>query len=68
MNKLGISVRMDNWMKDFIWNITFKVKVGSKSFDIINGIPQGSAISVILFNIMINDIFERTGTGMQSSM
>ena len=68
MNKLGISVRMYNWMKDFIWNITFEVKVGSKSFDMINVKPQGSAISVILFNIMINDIFERTGTGMQSSL
>ncbi len=29
----------------------------SEEFEIINGIPQGSVISPVLFNVMINGIF-----------
>ncbi len=29
----------------------------SEEFEIINGIPQGSVISPVLFNVMINNIF-----------
>lgn len=71
MNKLGIGGRLSNWIMDFLTKRTFKVKVGSEisdSFDIVNGIPQGSVISPILFNIMINDIFENIGVAIQSSV
>lgn len=40
----------------------------SKYFDIVNGIPQGSAISPILFNIMINNIFINVGRDIGSSL
>ncbi len=56
-NKLGIGGRLYNWVNDFLSDRTFKVKVGSeipKRFDNMNGIPQGSVVSPILFNIMIN--------------
>ena len=60
--------RLYNWAMDFLLNRTFQVEVGSEisgSFSIKNGIPRGSAI---LFNIMINDIFESTGKGIESSL
>ena len=60
MNKMGIRGRFYNWVLDFISERRFKVKVGSEVSDelkIVNEIPQGSAISPVLFNIMINDIF-----------
>ncbi len=44
------------WVQDR----ALRVKVGSEvseEFEIINGIPQGSVISPVLFNVMINDIF-----------
>lgn len=58
MHKMGIGGRLYNWVLDFLSDRTFQVKVGddfSQEMDIMNGIPQGSAISPILFNIMIND-------------
>lgn len=67
LHNMGIGGRMYNWILDFLSNRTFCVKVGddvSNDFNIVNGIPQGSAISPILFNIMINDIFENVGTGI----
>ncbi len=59
MNKLGIDGRLHNWIMD---------SEISESFDILDGIPQGSAISPKPFNIMINNTFENTGTGIQSSL
>lgn len=49
----------------------FRVKVGdalSEDFEIENGIPQGSAISPILFNIMINDFFLNVDRDIGSSL
>ncbi len=53
---------MYNWILDFLFERSFQVRVGeemSASYDILNGTPQGSVISPILFNLMINYIFER---------
>ncbi|MGL5590845.1 MAG: RNA-directed DNA polymerase, partial [Metamycoplasmataceae bacterium] len=69
MNKLGISGRLFNWVKSFLTNRSIMVKVGSEMsdmFNINNGVPQGSVISPILFNIMINYMFSDVGSGIQS--
>ena len=50
---------MFSWIKAFINNRTIQVRVGgdvSETVFIENGTPQGSFISPILFNTMINDI------------
>lgn len=39
-----------------------------EEFDIVNGIPRGSAISHIQFNIMINYIFMNAGGNIGSSL
>ena len=63
LRKIGIKGRMYNYILDFLSQRALRVRVGeaiSEEFIVENGIPQGS-ISPILFNIMINDIFENLG-------
>ncbi len=50
LNKIGIGGRMYNWILDFLFERSFQVRIGeemSASYDILNGIPQGSVISQI---------------------
>lgn len=57
LSSMGIGGRLYNWIMDFLTGRKIQVKVGSEvsiKFDVDNGIPQGSVISPILFNIMIN--------------
>jgi len=52
---------MFNWIKYFLKNRTIEVRIGSELssiYTIDNGTPQGSVCSPILFNIMINDVFD----------
>ena len=68
---LGVRGRMFNWIKDFLKERTIQVRVGgvsSKKVKIENGTPQGSVISPILFNVMINDIFDNIGRGFGLSL
>ena len=56
---LGIGGNMFHWIKNFLTNRTFQVRVGgekSASRRIENGTPQGSVVSPLLFLIMINDL------------
>ena len=49
---MKITGRMYNWVKDFLNNKTFHVKVGYKlsiTHQLENGTPQGSVVSPILF-------------------
>ncbi|KAG5852664.1 hypothetical protein ANANG_G00064980 [Anguilla anguilla] len=68
---LGVRGRTFNWIKDFLMKRTIQVQVGGKSSKIVeigNGTPQGSVISPVLFNIMINDIFSNIGRGFGQSL
>lgn len=61
LEQIGIVGRMFNWIKDFLLNRTVQVRVGSsysRIYKIDNGTPQGSVCSPLLFNIMINDVFQ----------
>jgi ribonuclease HI len=59
LHKLGIKGKAFWWIRDFLKNRSIQVRVGVELSDpmvIENGIPQGSAISPLLFIIMINDL------------
>lgn len=65
MHEMGVGGRLCDWIRDFC------VEVGdafSEEFDIVNGIPQGSAKSHILSNIMINNTFMNVGGDTGSSL
>ena len=64
METLGIGGRLYKWVLTFLFNNHFWVQIWSilsDSYRVDNGIPQGSSISPILFNIMINDVFLNVG-------
>ena len=61
MSKMNIPARIGNWIKSFLKNRKFQVKVDkevSNQFSIEASVPQGAVLSSILFLIYINDIFE----------
>jgi len=56
--QLKIQGRIYNWIKNFLTDRKYVVKFGdtwSNPYTTVNGTPQGSSISPILFIIMIND-------------
>lgn len=56
----GIRGKMLNWINNFMRDRIIQVNVDgflSSKEKVVNGTPQGSVISPVLFNVMINDIF-----------
>lgn len=71
MHMMGIRGNMLNWVMDFLNGRSIQVRIGpeiSRKCLVENGTPQGSVISPILFNIMINDIFSEVHPGIGKSL
>jgi hypothetical protein len=59
MVSMGIPIYLINWMKAFLSDRSFKVKVNGQyswEYPILAGVPQCSEISPLLFSIFINDM------------
>lgn len=59
LTKYGIKGKMLNFLHNYLKERTFQVRVGkeeSKVHEIYNGLPQGSVLSPLLYNIMMSDI------------
>ena len=57
--RYGVKGNMGEFIRQFLSGRTFRVRVGNSTsclFDQVEGVPQGSVLSVALFAIMINDI------------
>lgn len=65
LSKILSNGTMLNYIKNFLENRQFAVKVSNTLFENLiqeNGVPQGSSLSVTLFLLAINDIMENINT------
>ena len=70
LRNMGIGGKILTWIRNFISNRTFQVRIGnvlSGIYTLENGIAQGSIIAPILFLIFIND-FPDGPPGMEKSL
>lgn len=67
LHDAGINGRMFYWIMDFFSHRSIQVGVFSETGDTENGMPQGSVISPVIFNVMINDNFQKVYQGFGES-
>ena len=68
LKKLKFSSKIILWVKEFLQDRTFKVRVNdsfSNLFNIEAGVPQGGVLSPILFSIYINDIIFKSNNNIR---
>lgn len=71
LQKWNITGNMLNFLHNFLLDRKIQVKLGnilSTHLDIENGLPQGSSISVTLFLVTINDIFNSIQSPIKSTL
>ncbi|MEW8548123.1 MAG: reverse transcriptase domain-containing protein, partial [Candidatus Thiodiazotropha sp.] len=64
LNEFGINGHMFRWIHNFLSGRKIQVRVGDKisdQHDLENGCPQGSVLSPILFNVIINTLDDALG-------
>ena len=69
LHNMGLRGRLPNFIKAFLTDRKFQVRIGTTLSDIQlqeEGVPQGSILSVTLFNIKINSITNCLNPGVDS--
>jgi len=71
LSKILINGNMFNYIKNFLTDRKFQVKVSNSFSDIFtqeNGIPQGSSLAVTIFLLSINDIVKTIETPVTANL
>ena len=71
LHDLGLRGHLPNFIEKFLSDRTFRVRVGSTFSDHHEqdmGVPQGSILSPLLFNIKINNIVRSVNQGVDNSL
>ena len=71
LHRVGLRGNLPLFIQQFLKNRTFKVRLGdtlSSLHDQEQGVPQGSILSPILFNIKLNNIIKSIPTNVEKSL
>ena len=71
LQKIGLKGHLPKFIANFLKNRKIKVKIGdilSPSYNLENGLPQGSVLSCLVFLLIINTIFDETEDEISKSL